>query len=202
MVRVTSSFVQNTCSGYLSSTSTHCYIVFSNISVHFGTWSEEVRHPCAFHVIKKNYTQCTILYGSVGVECKNNDVRRTDVVPPLVHGKESYIFNQLTLFPGQFPWHGRHPQTGWLSKLCLDASSYTPCYAIFDLYDGFAAYDQFPNHVAYLHTDRDNRQSCNEPTKVGFALQYHMIVNIIISFGQISWEISSRLTKRPTVRYI
>ena len=44
-----------------------------------GTASEEVRHPCAFHV----HTQCTILYGSVGVECKNNDARRTDVVPPL-----------------------------------------------------------------------------------------------------------------------
>ena len=36
-----------------------------------------------------NHTQCTILYASVGVECKNNDVRRTDVVPPLVQSKHT-----------------------------------------------------------------------------------------------------------------
>ena len=35
---------------------------------------EEVRHPCAFRVIKI-VAQCTNLYGSVGVECKNNDVK-------------------------------------------------------------------------------------------------------------------------------
>ena len=37
-----------------------------------------LRAPFMYH------TQCTILYGSVGVECKNNDVRSTDVVPPLI----------------------------------------------------------------------------------------------------------------------
>ena len=43
----------------------------------YSTESEEVRHPCAFVRLScnKNRTQCTNLYGSMGVECENNDVK-------------------------------------------------------------------------------------------------------------------------------
>ena len=49
------------------------YIVHSTCDRHFPcTIPEEVRHPCAFHVIKIIHTN---LYGSVAVKCKNNDAK-------------------------------------------------------------------------------------------------------------------------------
>ena len=64
----------------------HTSIQYYNPTIHVYAKSEEVRHPCAFHVLKI-ILNVHNLYGSVGVECKNNDVRCKDVVPPLMRNE-------------------------------------------------------------------------------------------------------------------